>query len=242
MEQQLADALTSGMAAPIIGAALVILAWLAGKLRHGMSLAEQVKAAAENAWPGLLAGISTAGVALVVGSHYTVAIASGVTVLLALTNFKLPAGPKKTAKAAAKKTSATLLVMAFCLTMTGCGTLLPYLVKGAQLTQWLGGLVDTVAAQVQRVDPDPTLKGELTQWLEDIRAAIVLYDDALMLAESAHDGRVDDARKALLDLWDHGQPLLERAGLLDGAGDLLGSPGGPALDLPTRAELEARLP
>lgn len=95
MEQQLADALTSGMAAPIIGAALVILAWLAGKLRHGMSLAEQVKAAAENAWPGLLAGISTAGVALVVGSHYTVAIASGVTVLLALTNFKLPAGRRR---------------------------------------------------------------------------------------------------------------------------------------------------
>jgi len=88
--EQIAAALTSGLAGPIVGACLVLAAWLLGKLKSGMPMIEQLKHAATVARPLLVPVLVVAGAALMAGVGVVPTVTLAVTALLTAGGWAAP--------------------------------------------------------------------------------------------------------------------------------------------------------
>ena len=246
MEQQISEALTSGMLAPSIGAALVIIVWLASKVRHGVPLRDQMKSAAASAWPALLPAGATTGIALMVGTPYLAAVGSGLTVLLALTNFRVPSPPSKPPPSV----TTSLLVVALALglalgtaVLTGCGAALPYIAVATQIAQWLvtaldqaQGIADVYFAQ----HPDVDKQTAFARIMHDARSAVTAWDEGHKAGADAHAGDLEASKAHVLAAYEEVYRFLEQLGALSATyGAAPG--GGGEHELPTPAEVGARL-
>lgn len=93
-EHTIAEALTSGMLYPTVGAILVLLSWLVARIRHGVPVLEQLKHAGLALFGALPMALSAGGAALLAGLDWRKALA------LTLTSMMMAAGltaPKPTA-------------------------------------------------------------------------------------------------------------------------------------------------
>lgn len=86
-------ALTSGHAGPAIGAGFIIVAWLIGKFRAGVTFTEQIKHAWTVARPLLVPVLCVAGAALMAGIDVVSTITLAITALLTAAGWSAPKLP-----------------------------------------------------------------------------------------------------------------------------------------------------
>ena len=89
-----ADALTSGIVGPAIGAAMVLVAWIVARIKHGIPVLEQLKSALDGMVPFLPPSLLAGGGALMAGGTWKVAGAVTLGALLTASNLaKAPPAP-----------------------------------------------------------------------------------------------------------------------------------------------------
>lgn len=90
MEENIANAITSGMLGPATGGALVLVSWIAAKLKDGIPLKDQLRTALPTLRAAVAAAAGTTGLSLMGGMATMPAIATGLAVLLAMLNLRAP--------------------------------------------------------------------------------------------------------------------------------------------------------
>jgi len=93
-EQQIADALTSGMLYPTVGACLVLLSWLAARIRHGVPLVDQLKHSGALLLAALPMALSAGGVALLAGMEPMKAASLAIAALMMSAGLSAPKPPQ----------------------------------------------------------------------------------------------------------------------------------------------------
>lgn len=86
----IAHALTSGALGPALGALLVLGAWLLGKLRAGVPIADQLRHAAVVARPFVAPAVAAGGLVLLAGGSYLAAAGTAIGALLTAAGFVAP--------------------------------------------------------------------------------------------------------------------------------------------------------
>lgn len=87
---QVASALTGAALGPALGACLVLAAWLVSSIRDGVPIREQLAHAAVTLRPVLVGGVGAAGIALLAGQPWQLALAAGISAALTAAGFRLP--------------------------------------------------------------------------------------------------------------------------------------------------------
>lgn len=169
--------------------------------------------------------------------------------LRALILGRLKATAKTKAKAGGAKTITGSLFLIAALVLPGCATLLPYLVKIAQVAQQVASLVDVVEAGADEwfeAHPDEEAEAKVDNAVHRARAALAVFNGAAASAQASHAGNVGKAQEELLAAWENlrqalmGTGILGDAGLMPAGGGSFGGGGGQIV-LPTTDELAASL-
>lgn len=95
------DAIRDGLGLPLLGLAAVLLAMLVARIKDSVPLKDQAIEALKAAKRPFVAGVATAGLALMLGQSAIDAVAGGAVVLLAMTNFLRSRGGKAESKESA---------------------------------------------------------------------------------------------------------------------------------------------
>ena len=88
---QIANGLTSALLGPSLGAGLVLIAWLVSLIRDGVSLKEQATHALAQLRPVAIPSLGAAGLALLAGEPWQLALSAGVSAGLVAAGFRAPA-------------------------------------------------------------------------------------------------------------------------------------------------------
>ncbi len=137
-----------------------------------------------------------------------------------------------------------LVMVALCVTLCGCAGWSTALGKVAQVTQWIGTVVDVASAgQKAYFDRHPNMEAErlIEDKVRQTKKAIELLDRAIAAAKSADDASVQNARANALKEYGGLRDAMEQRGILDAkppdGGPETDAPEPKPLDLPTVAEL-----
>jgi len=87
---QVASALTGAALGPALGAGLVLAAWLVSSIRDGVPIRQQLMHAAVTLRPVLVGGVGAAGIALLAGQPWQLALAAGISAALTAAGFRAP--------------------------------------------------------------------------------------------------------------------------------------------------------
>jgi hypothetical protein len=87
---QLANALTSTLIGPTLGACFVLVAWFMSLIQDGTSFREQARHALEQLKPAAIPGLVSSGLAMMAGEPWQVSAAIGVSAALTAAGFRLP--------------------------------------------------------------------------------------------------------------------------------------------------------
>lgn len=87
---KVASALTSSLIGPTLGACFVLVAWFASLIKDGTSIRDQAKHAAAQLKPVAVPGLVSAGLVLMAGEPWQLALSAGLTAALTAAGFRIP--------------------------------------------------------------------------------------------------------------------------------------------------------